>query len=272
MNNKVKIAETREVKRSDIKLANYNPRKISKEARELLKKNIKRVGLLGGVVWNEYTGNLISGHQRVSVMDEINKYEEGNDYMVKVEVAYMSEKEEKEQNLFMNNRNVQGEFDNDMLRDMFKDIDYAVAGFSDFDMQMMGINIGEEEELNKAELEANTASGTWSVKTELGSEANELAVRANEATKNSEENRNIDRSQSFYNDTPENQIARHNEVAKIRERIANQADFNNDNGALSYVIVSFNNPQEKMDFCTNFGFDGWAKTIDGNELLDRIDG
>ena len=72
--NKVQQAEVRQVMRSQITLAAYNPRKITPEARKLLKDNLKRVGLLGGIVWNEDTGNLVSGHQRVSVMDEINRY------------------------------------------------------------------------------------------------------------------------------------------------------------------------------------------------------
>jgi hypothetical protein len=138
--------------RSQITLAAYNPRKISPEARKQLKANLKRVGLMGGIVWNESTGNLVSGHQKVSLMDEVNKYNPNtheNDYTIRVEVVHLSEKEEKEQNLFMNNRAVQGEFDDDMLIQMLGDIDYQNAGFNDFDMEMLGIvDIPEEIEKN----------------------------------------------------------------------------------------------------------------------------
>ena len=140
--NKITQPESREIQRSDINFANYNPRKITQEARKNLKANLKRVGLLGGIVWNEVTGNLVSGHQRISVIDEVNKYNPDtrtNDYLIRVEVVHMDEKTEKEQNIFMNNRSVQGDFDSDMLKDMLDGIDYSLAGLNDFDLNMLGI-------------------------------------------------------------------------------------------------------------------------------------
>lgn len=50
--NKITQPESREIRRSDINFADYNPRKITQEARKSLKANLKRVGLLGGIVWN----------------------------------------------------------------------------------------------------------------------------------------------------------------------------------------------------------------------------
>ena len=64
--NKVRQAEQITVRRSDIHAAPYNPRKITPEAAKLLKDNLKRVGLLGGIVWNRTTGNIVSGHQKVA--------------------------------------------------------------------------------------------------------------------------------------------------------------------------------------------------------------
>ena len=85
--NKITQPESREIQRSIINFANYNPRKIAPEARKSLKANLKRIGLLGGIVWNEVTGNLVSGHQRISVIDEENKYHpdtKDNDYLIRV--------------------------------------------------------------------------------------------------------------------------------------------------------------------------------------------
>lgn len=149
---KIKQPESREIQRSQINFANYNPRKITPEARKKLKANLKCVGILGGIVWNEATGNLVAGHQRISVIDEVNKYNQEtkeNDYVIRVEVVRMDEKTEKEQNVFMNNRNVQGEFDSDMLKDLLDGIDYNLAGLDDFDLNMLGIgdmdlNIGND--------------------------------------------------------------------------------------------------------------------------------
>lgn len=130
---KIKQSEKKQVERSKINFASYNPRKITLEARKQLKANLKRMGLMGGIVWNEATGNLVSGHQRLSIIDEVNHYPDKGDYLIEVEVVHLSEKEEKEQNLFMNNRSVQGEFDDDMLRDLLDGIDYTLAGLSELD-------------------------------------------------------------------------------------------------------------------------------------------
>src|SRR5690606_28999715 len=110
-----------EINRSEINLASYNPRKISDNARKLLKANIKRLGVMGGIVWNERTGNLVGGHQKLSILDELQKYDpqtKENDYLIRVEKVSLDDKEEKEQNIFLNNKNAQGEFDKDILKDL----------------------------------------------------------------------------------------------------------------------------------------------------------
>ncbi len=137
---KIKQSEIRTLNRSEIKLAHYNPRKISDDARKRLKRNLKDKGLLGGIVWNENTGNLVSGHQKISIIDEVEKYKpetHENDYQIRVEVVNLSTKEEKEQNIFMNSPSAQGEYDNDLLADLLKEIDYEVAGLTDEDINIL---------------------------------------------------------------------------------------------------------------------------------------
>lgn len=205
--NKITQPESREIQRSIIKFANYNPRKIAPEARKNLKANLKRIGLLGGVVWNEVTGNLVSGHQRISIMDEVNKYNSDtkeNDYLIRVEVVHMDEKTEKEQNIFMNNRNVQGEFDSDMLKELLDGIDYNYAGLNDFDLNMLGVG----------DIDFAVNDEIWSKDNIL----NDSLYSIDEITKEGEENKNIDRSGDFYSDSKENQIARHNEVQKNKRQ------------------------------------------------------
>ena len=138
----LKQSETRIIKRSQMNLNPINPKRHSDEKVKLQKKKLQKVGFLGGIVWNEVTGNLVSGHQRISVIDEVNKYNPDtrtNDYLIRVEVVHMDEKTEKEQNIFMNNRSVQGDFDSDMLKDMLDGIDYSLAGLNDFDLNMLGL-------------------------------------------------------------------------------------------------------------------------------------
>ena len=133
---KHKSSEGITLKRSEINLAEYNPRKLSSEARKQLKANIKRLGLMGGLVWNESTGNLVSGHQRISILDEIEGYPK-KDYELKVEKVNLSEKEEKEQNVFLNSKTVQGEFDSQLMASIITDIDPILAGLDENDLLIM---------------------------------------------------------------------------------------------------------------------------------------
>lgn len=137
---KVKQAQSQEIQRSKINFASYNPRKLSETAKKKLKANLKRIGLAGGIVWNEKTGNLVSGHQRLSIIDEIEKYNpetKENDYTIRVEILNLSDKEEKEQNIFFNSTTVQGEFDNDLLAELLPQIDYELAGLDESDLNII---------------------------------------------------------------------------------------------------------------------------------------
>lgn len=264
-----------EIMRSVINFANYNPRKISDKARKLLKANLKRVGLLGGVVFNRTTGNLISGHQRVGIIDEVNHYNpdtKENDYPLRVEMVEMDEKTEKEQNLFMNNKQVQGEFDDDMLREVLQGIDYTNAGLEEFDLQLLGLGDQTVEQVtyqpwNRAEtVGENLGEG------EERTIEQEFLAKVDAETKLTPEQRNIDRTVNFADDTPENQIARHNEIQKIKDRIARSKDENDqgDNGSLSYVVLNFLSITEKRHFLEEFSIDPELRYLDGTKFLLSI--
>lgn len=136
--NKHKSSESITLQRSEISLADYNPRKLSDEARKKLKANIKRLGIMGGIVWNEASGNLVSGHQRISILDEINTYPK-NDYEITVEKVNLTVVEEKEQNIFLNSKSVQGDFDSDLMANIINDIDPILAGLDEFDLTMFNL-------------------------------------------------------------------------------------------------------------------------------------
>ena len=287
--NKIKQAEQRTVKRSEIQFASYNPRVISEDARKKLKKNMQTVGLLGGVVWNIRTGNLVSGHQKVSIMDAVNRYNQDtgdNDYEFRVEVVDFDEKTEKEQNLFMNNKAVQGTYDDDMLRSLLSEIDYVNAGFEDMDLQILGLGdfdnmdfgFGDDDEDNASKESSSEYEPSapvqpenkdWSKESVVG-ERQDLAIH-DEMTRDSGENHKLDRSTDFYSDNEANQIARHNEVQKIKDRIASQNDVDKDGGMLSYVAISFKTPSEKVRFLEEYGFDPMAKYISGEEFQRKLE-
>lgn len=138
--------ETKTVLRSEIKGAEYNPRKISEDARKKLKKNIERVGLLDTIVVNKNTMNIVSGHQRISILDTL---ERKKDYMLTVAMVDLTEQEEKEQNIFFNNTKVMGEYDLDLLSPLLIGIDYENAGLDLSDIGILGVEVdlGQMEEI-----------------------------------------------------------------------------------------------------------------------------
>lgn len=134
--------EIRTIHRREINNAPYNPRKISDKAFKALKKNLSKRGLMSTLTWNKRSGNLVSGHQRLFAIDQLEGTE---DYNLTVSVCDLSEKEEMEQNIFFNSTTVQGEFDFNLLSEILPEIDFAAAGFSEQDMSIIGVSVFEDE-------------------------------------------------------------------------------------------------------------------------------
>jgi len=159
-------SEAVEIPRSRITPSGYNPRRMSDGARKLLRANIMRLGVMGGIVWNARTGNLVGGHQKLSILDGLHRYgpEDGaNDYLLRVERVDLSPREEREQNIFLNSPNAQGELDGNLLRDMVGDIDPALAGLDAFDLSLPGIATDAASADVPAPREAPTAEGRESI-------------------------------------------------------------------------------------------------------------
>jgi ParB-like chromosome segregation protein Spo0J len=238
-------SESVELKRSAIHLAKYNPRKITDEAKKTLKRGIKKFGLVGGLVVNKRTGmTLVSGHQRLSVMDELNKYPE-NDYLIRVEVIDVGEKQEKELNILTNNPNAQGSWDFDALARIVPDIDWKDAGLTDADLNMIGVDF-----LLQTEEESSIADSLKDMMAEV--------TEQNEAEK---AQRQIERAEK---------VAHMKEVKQqVKENAQKQAEDMD-----AYVMLSFDTYEAKAAFCERFGYDPDMKFIKGelfDEQIERID-
>lgn len=123
--------------RTEIHGAPYNPRRIDTYARKKLKENIRKNGLMGAaIVVNSTTMNLVSGHQRLSILDEL---EGRGDYFLDVSIVTMTEAEEKAQNVFMNNASAQGTYDIDQLAQLLAEdgVDMEATGFDRMDLEVM---------------------------------------------------------------------------------------------------------------------------------------
>lgn len=127
--------EVLSIPRSKINNAPYNPRTISDENRKRLKAGLKKFGLVETLVWNKRTGNLVSGHQRLSIIDELEKKD---NYNITVSAIDVSEADEMALNVQLNNSAMMGEFDFDLLEDMVSDGANAEDfGFSDSDLDLI---------------------------------------------------------------------------------------------------------------------------------------
>ena len=229
-----------ELNRSAIHFAGYNPRKLSDESRKTLKRGIKKFGLVGGIVVNKRTGlTVVSGHQRLSVMDELQKFPD-NDYRVRVDVIDVDEKQEKELNILMNNPNAQGSWDYDALARLVPDIDYKDAGLTDADLNMIGCDFLLQTE------EENSLAGALEEMMQPVTEQKEAEKAA----------RQLERAEK---------VAHMKDVKQQVKEQAQETAANMD----AYLMLSFDTWDAKAAFCERFGYDPYMKFIKG-EQFDSI--
>lgn len=233
-------SESVELNRSAIHFADYNPRKLSDESRKTLKRGIKKFGLVGGIVINKRTGlTVVSGHQRLSVMDELQKFPD-NDYKIRVDVIDVDEKQEKELNILMNNPNAQGSWDYDALARLVPDIDYKDAGLTDADLNMIGCDFLLQTE------EENSLAGALEEMMQPVTEQKEAEKAA----------RQLERAEK---------VAHMKDVKQQVKEQAQETAANMD----AYLMLSFDTWEAKAAFCERFGYDPNMKFIKG-EQFDSI--
>ena len=125
--------EIERIARSQIADAPYNPRRISAGNKERLQKGLSRHKLVQPPVWNRRTGNLVSGHQRLAILDEKHK---GQDYLIDVAAIDVDEAEEVQINILLNNDSAMGEFDNAAVKLLAEEFSFDLSdvGFSREDL------------------------------------------------------------------------------------------------------------------------------------------
>lgn len=128
--------ESRVVCRTELNNAPYNPRQMRPENRKRLEQKIRKHGLVEPPVWNARTGNLVGGHQRLAALDVL---EGRDDYELTVSVIDVSEREEKELNVQLNNLSMQGDWDLEALAQLHLEdgIGFEDMGFSNFDVDYL---------------------------------------------------------------------------------------------------------------------------------------
>lgn len=122
------------ISRKQLVGAPYNPRQIDENAKKKLRNNIRRVGLIQPIIWNKRTGHIVSGHQRIAILDSL---ERNDTYYLDVAVVDLDEQTEKEQVVFLNNELAMGSFDLPKLDTLLHEINFENCGFDHLDLQVM---------------------------------------------------------------------------------------------------------------------------------------
>lgn len=121
----------------DLKAAAYNPRKDLQPGDaeyEKLKRSILEFGYVEPVIWNKRTGIVVGGHQRLKVMKDLGYTE------VDCVIVDLDESKEKALNIALNK--ISGEWNNDLLADLLRDLDG-----SGYDITLTGFDLAEAQEL-----------------------------------------------------------------------------------------------------------------------------
>lgn len=256
MENKVKQSETKILMRSEIKPADYNPRVLTDEARKKLKANIKANGLIGGLVYNEQTKNLVSGHQRLSIADEINKYNpetKENDYEIKLEQISVDLKKEKELNIWFNSASVQGTYDYKKLAQIFPDIDASLAGLDDVDISMIEIELPTDIEIEIPSFNPQ-------------SEKEEKAMLEKSITQELDNSKPAPATSVHKMEQEMSEEEKIAHVKAIKEKVKEGAVYEGD----PYFTISFDTYDNKVQFLEGLGFNPDDKFIKGEEFADKI--
>ena len=117
--------------------AEYNPRKDLKpgdKEYEKLKRSIEEFGYVEPVIWNQKTGNVVGGHQRLKVLLDLGQTE------IDCVIVDLDPQREKALNLALNK--IQGEWDENKLAELMAELDAGA-----FDVSLTGFDASEIDEL-----------------------------------------------------------------------------------------------------------------------------
>ena len=229
------------INRSEINFARYNPRTIGAENRKLLNRNLDKRGLMETLVWNKATGNLVSGHRRLEHLDEYHKKKYGDlNYNLTVAMVELSEKEEKEQNIFFNNPNSQGDWDRELMIDILSDIDVGEAGLTPADLSAIGIEIDLESHNNES------VEAVINQFEKIKQEKKEAAALDRASNPDKKDWRSIKK-----------------EIDKDHE-LSNSSDED-------YFVVTFSSPENKKHFMERFSLDPDNRYLKGEIFLKVIE-
>lgn len=197
---------------------------------------------------NKTTGyTIVGGHQKVSVLDELNRYNgathEG-DYTLRVELIEVDLKTEKELNITLNNHRVGGDWDYDALRELLPDIDFQSVGLTSEDLTLIGVDYytrtDSEESIASAmdNLYAPTSQSSY--------------------------------SQGIRRSSPIDAEEKRDRMKMIKQQVREDAQAKAED-LNAYVVISFDSFQAKAEFCESFGYEAYDKFIKGEVFVEQLE-
>ena len=146
---------------ADLLPADYNPRKDLKPGDaeyDKLKRSIEQFGYVEPVIWNQTTGRVVGGHQRLKVLMDMGMTE------VDCVVVEMDEDKEKALNIALNK--ISGDWDKDKLALLIADLqgadfDVSLTGFEPAELDDL-LNIGADAKDDNFDLDAELEKPTFS--------------------------------------------------------------------------------------------------------------
>lgn len=124
------------LKTADLRPANYNPRRDLKPDDvdyQKLRRSIQEFGYVEPIIWNERTGTVVGGHQRLKVLIEQGIEE------IECVIVNLEEKDEKILNVLLNK--AKGRWDIEKLSDILQELNEAgemeITGYEDWEFQSL---------------------------------------------------------------------------------------------------------------------------------------
>lgn len=283
-------SETVFIKRSQIKLNPYNIKEHSDEQVMSQKKNIKKVGFFGGIVWNEFTGNLVDGHRRIAALDSINKYDgtEETDYEIKVEQVVLDEKTEKEQMAYMALANSKADYN--LVAKFIDEVDYKNIGVTELEyQQILNLRNIEDELEDFGDMEMmEDVFAPKPRKEEKTSEENSVENNDSDVvfeTPSVPQASKVEASKAPITELPS--VEKTNEEFRqaldekpkmtreeVREQKQHCADVNTKymDKAEQYAVINFESQEQKITLCEMLGLTPKENmVINGSELIQILE-
>lgn len=259
--------EMRTVDRSTLKNAEYNPRALTNQARARLKKGIEKHGLVQPIIFNESTGNVVGGHQRLSILDDL---ESGAAYQLQVAVIRVSLSDERKINVLLNNDGAQGHWDETKLLALF-------AGEEDLDLDGLGFSTSQAEYYDKLLRAADSQDDEIMRAMMDASELHQDVEFLGNSNVEERHKKKLERKTKFEQQVSSLMVPQDSSTWKLKTPEEKKAydnareNFREEPFEIVTLRISFSTLQAKKDFLTRHGLP-FKDTIHESELYGNTSG